>query len=61
MKKTLLDLEMEIKNGQENARRAEELYQLLTTYNAYCALLLKAMQEYERKRVNIKPRRRIKR
>ena len=54
MKKTLLDLEMEIKNGQEKARRAEELYQLLTTYNAYCALLLKAMQEYERTRVNIK-------
>lgn len=54
MEKLLLDLEMEIANGQENAKKAKELYQLLSSYNAYSILLLKAKQEYERKKANIK-------
>ena len=54
MEKLLLDLEMEIANGQENAKKAKELYQLLSSYNAYSILLLKAKQEYERKKTNIK-------
>lgn len=54
MKKVLLDLEMEIANGHENAKRAKELYQLLSSYNAYSILLLKAKQEYERTKANIK-------
>lgn len=54
MEKLLLDLEMEIANGQENAKKTKELYQLLSSYNAYSILLLKAKQEYERKKANIK-------
>lgn len=54
MEKLLLDLEMEIANGQENAKKAKELYQLLSSYNAYSILLLKVKQEYERKKANIK-------
>lgn len=54
MEKLLLDLEMEIANGQENAKKVKELYQLLSSYNAYSILLLKAKQEYERKKANIK-------
>ena len=54
MDKLLLDLEIEITSGQKNAKKTKELYQLLSSYNAYCILLLKVKQEYERKRVNIK-------
>ena len=54
MEKLLLDLETEITNGQEKAKQTKELYQLLSSYNAYCILLLKAKQEYERKKTNIK-------
>ena len=54
MEKVLLDLETEITNGQENAKQTKELYQLLSSYNAYCILLFKAKQEYERKKTNIK-------
>lgn len=54
MEKVLLDLETEIANGQENAKKTKELYQLLSSYNAYNILLLKAKQEYERKKTNIK-------
>jgi len=54
MEKLLLDLEMEIANGQENAKKTKELYQLLSSYNAYSILLLKAKQEYERQKANIK-------
>lgn len=50
MEKLLLDLETEITNGQEKAKQTKELYQLLSSYNAYCILLLKAKQEYERKK-----------
>lgn len=53
MEKLLLDLEMEIANGQENARKTKELYQLLSSCNAYNILLLKAKQEYEREKINI--------
>lgn len=54
MEKLLLDLEKEIANSQENAKKAKELYQLLSSYNAYSILLLKAKQEYEKQKTNIK-------
>ena len=54
MEKLLLGLEIEIANGQENAKKTKELYQLLSSYNAYSILLLKAKQEYERQKSNIK-------
>lgn len=54
MEKLLLDLETEITNGQENAKKTKELYQLLSSYNAYSILLLKVKQEYEIKKANIK-------
>ena len=53
MEKLLLDLEMEIANGEKNTKKAKELYQLLSSYNAYSILLLKAKQEHERKKANI--------
>lgn len=43
---SLLNLEKEIIEGEENARNTKELYQLLTTYNAYNILLLKINREY---------------
>lgn len=52
MKKTLLDLQNEIVVGEENAKKAKELYELLSSYNAYSILLLKARSEYERKKLN---------
>ena len=51
MEKLLLDLEKEIKDGQANAKRTEELYQLLSSYNAYNILLLKAKVELEKLKV----------
>lgn len=54
MDKLLLDLEMEIANGQKNAQKTKKLYQLLSSYNAYNLLLLKAKQEYESKEMDIK-------
>ena len=48
MVKTISELKKEIKEGQANAKRAEELYQLLSSYNAYNILLLKAKIEHER-------------
>ena len=54
MEDLLLDLEKEITRGCENTKRTKELYQLLSSYNAYCILLLKIKQEYERKQTNIK-------
>lgn len=54
MGKELLNLEEEIELGQENAKNTKELYQLLSSYNAYSILLLKAKFEYERKKVNLK-------
>lgn len=54
MGKKLLNLEHEIELGQENAKNTKELYQLLSSYNAYSILLLKAKSEYERKTANIK-------
>lgn len=52
--KKLLDLEIKITVGQENAKKTKELYQLLSSYNAYSILLLKAKQEYEKKDTNIR-------
>ena len=46
MKKREYDIEREILSGDNQAKRAKELYQLLTTYNAHNVLLLKARQEY---------------
>lgn len=54
MKKTLLDLEKEIKSSQEDARKTRELYELLSSYNAYSILLLEAKREYEEKKAGIK-------
>ena len=54
MRKELLDLEHEIEIGQENAKKAKELYQLLSSYNAYSILLLKAKREYEKEQTNTK-------
>lgn len=54
MTKTLLDLEKEIKSGQEDARKTRELYELLSSYNAYSILLLEAKNEYEKKKTRIK-------
>ena len=54
MEKKILDLEHEIELGQENAKNTKELYQLLSSYNAYSILLLKARYEYERKKANLK-------
>ena len=44
----------EIEFGEENARKAKDLYQLLSSYNAYAILLMKAKCEYENKKLNIK-------
>ena len=49
-----LDLEYEIKVGQENAKKTKELYELLSSYNAYNILLLNAKKEYERGKANLK-------
>ena len=49
-----LDLEKEIINGHENEKKTKELYQLLSSYNAYCSLLLKVKQQYEKKENSIK-------
>ena len=54
MRELLLELEKAIANGQENAKNVKRLYQLLSSYNAYCILLLQAKQELERKKGNIK-------
>ena len=54
MNKGLYNLEHEIELGQENAKRTEELFQLLSSYNAYSILILKAKSEYERKKANLK-------
>lgn len=54
MRKDLLNLEHEIELGQENAKKTKELYQLLSSYNAYSILLLKAKSEYMRKKANLK-------
>ena len=48
-------INQEVRDGQRRAERAYELYQLLSTYNAYNIKLLKAQAEYENKRVNFKP------
>lgn len=48
-----LDLKTEIANGQENAKKTKELYQLLSSYNAYCILFLKVKQEYERQKIKM--------
>lgn len=53
MVKTLSELKKEIKDGQASAKIAEELYQLLSSYNAYNILLLKAKIEFERLKVKI--------
>ena len=49
-----LDLEKEIIIGQKNAKNIKELYELLSSYNAYSILFLKAKEEYEQKKYNIK-------
>lgn len=54
MDKVLCNLEHEIELGQENAKRTKELFQLLSSYNAYSILILKAKCEYERKKANSK-------
>ena len=54
MKEILLDLEEEFKKGQENAKNTKELYQLLSSHNAYSLLLLKAKFEYEKKQANFR-------
>lgn len=48
MTKTLQDLKDEIVLGNDDAKKARELYELLSTYNAYSLLFLKAKQEYEK-------------
>lgn len=53
MEKLLLDLETEITNGQKNAQKTKELYQLLSSCNAYNLLLLKAKKKYENEKMNI--------
>ena len=35
-------------------KKTKELYQLLSSYNAYSILLLKAESEYKRKKANLK-------
>ena len=42
MNDTLSNLNLEIKKGISSAKTLEELYQLLSTYNAYNILLIKA-------------------
>ncbi len=54
MENLLSNLEIEITNGQKDAKQAKEIYQLLSTYNSYNILLLKVKEEYERKKLNIK-------
>lgn len=54
MKEELLNLKHEIEIGEKNAKKVEELYQLLSSYNAYSILLFKAKKEYEKKKINIK-------
>lgn len=48
MVKQLLNLEREISDGQVNAKKVEEIYHLLSTYNAYNILLLKVKIEHEK-------------
>ncbi len=52
MSKILEGLEREIVLGEENSKRAQQLYHLLESYNAYCKLLLNAKSEYEDKGKN---------
>lgn len=49
-----LNLEREIEIGQKSAGQAKELYELLSSYNAYSILLREAKMEYERKKENVK-------
>lgn len=53
MKRSLIGLKREILSSQKDIKNALELYQLLSTYNAYCTLLLKAKAEYECKDIEI--------
>ena len=54
MEKLLFNLEKEIELGMQRANNTKELYQLLSSYNAYNILLLKAQNEYEKTNSNIK-------
>ena len=48
MKNTLSNLNLEIEKGISSAKTFEELYQLLSTYNAYSILLIKAKNKLEK-------------
>ena len=48
MNNTLSNLNLEIEKGISSAKTLEELYQLLSTYNAYSILLIKAKNKLER-------------
>ena len=48
MNNTLSNLNLEIEKGISSAKTLEELYQLLSTYNAYNILLIKAKNKLER-------------
>ena len=54
MKQELLSIKQKIEFDLENAKNTRELYQLLSSYNAYSILLLKAKIEYERKQEKLK-------
>lgn len=54
MNNILSDLEYKIMKDQENTKNAKELYEVLSTYNAYSILFLKARNEYEGNKINIR-------
>ena len=54
MEKKGYAFDAEIKKGLKEAEKAEQLFQLLSTYNAYHILLLKAKAEYERKKARFR-------
>ena len=47
----IISFEKELKNDQHNSQNGMKLYRLLTTYNAYKILLLKARYEHKKKDV----------
>lgn len=49
----ILDLEKSIINGQKEEEKTYELYKLLSSYNAYCFLLLKAQSQLKNETTNI--------
>ena len=44
----------EVENSYQEAEKTKELYELLSTYNAYITLLMKAKSNYEDKKIDVR-------